>query len=322
MNIDVIIVFSYLALTLAYGLYVGRGVKNISEYAIGNRDFTTPILVGTIIATAASSSGFFIDITKSYEDGLYNLLATLGLIIIMFFMAYVVAPRMKPFFGNLSVSEMMGSVYGKEVRIVSAIAVIIANSGLVAIQIKVLSINLVYFLGINPDIAVLGTALIVVTYSAFGGIRAVTLTDFVQFATFIIALPLLYTFFWWKLDLPQNTQNLDALTSHLFKFDKEKFNYYMMLFLYLLISTMYAPEVQRMLMAKNTDQIKKSYSRAAILLLCLTFLSTIIGSLVYVGSPNLSEDGILPFIIDSLTIPGLKGAFFAGILAMAMSTAD
>ena len=322
MNIDVIIVFSYLALTLAYGLYVGRGVKNISEYAIGNRDFTTPVLAATIIATAASSSGFFINITKSYEDGLYKLLATSGQILFMFFAAYYIAPRMTTFFGKLSISEIMGSIYGKNIRILSSIPIIFTSVGFVAIQIKVLSTILSHFVGIDPQIAIIFTALTIIIYSAFGGIRAVTLTDFVQFGTFMVAVPLLYAFFWWQLDLPQNTVNRGALIDHLFHFDESKFNYYFMLFLYFLIPIMYATEVQRMLMAKDAEQIRSSYSIAAKLLLALICLLSMIGGLVYVVNPNLNEQQILPFILDQLRFPGLKGALFIGILAMAMSTAD
>ena len=322
MSVDVIIVFSYLILTLAYGLYVGRGVKNISEYAIGNRDFTTPILAATIIATYASSSGFFINITKSYADGFYKLFATSGLIFFMFFTAYFIAPRMKPFFGKLSIPEILGSIYGKNIRILSSIPVIIISSAFVAIQIKVLSTTITHFSGIDPQITVLFTALIIVIYSAFGGIRAVTLTDFIQFGTFMVAVPLLYAFFWWQLELPQNTSNRDALISHLFYFDENKFNYYMMIFLYFMISTLYAPDVQRMLMARDTEQITKSYSIAAKLLLGLLFLISMIGALVYVINPNLEEKQVLPFIMEKLTMPGLKGALFTGILAMSMSTAD
>ena len=322
MSVDVLIIFGYLILTLLYGLYVGRDVKNISEYAVGGRDFTTAILAATIVATFASSSGFFINITKSYADGLFNLLATSGQILFVLFIAYFIAPRMKPYFGSLSVAEMIGTVYGQNIRIFSSIPVIIKSAGFVAIQIKVLSTTITHFSGIDPQLAVLFTAVIIVTYSAFGGIRAVTLTDFVQFGTFMVTIPLLYAYFWSDLGLPGNTDNKNALIDHLFNLDGNKFNYYLMLFFYFMIPKMNAPDVQRMLMARDTHQISQSYKIAAKLLSAIIVLLSIIGSLVYVTNPELDESEILPFIIEKFNYPGLRGVLFSGIIAMAMSTAD
>lgn len=75
-NIDSVIFIGFLVINLAVGLFYGRGVKNIKDYALGGRNFTTAALVSTIVATWASGSGFFITMSKTYSDGLYYVFAS------------------------------------------------------------------------------------------------------------------------------------------------------------------------------------------------------------------------------------------------------
>ena len=43
-SLDYTIVAVYLALTLIFGLWSGRNIKNMREYAVGERNFTTTTL--------------------------------------------------------------------------------------------------------------------------------------------------------------------------------------------------------------------------------------------------------------------------------------
>ena len=77
-NLDAGIVVFFLALTLAVGLGHGKSVKNIKDYALGGRNFSTTALVATIVATFASGSGFMVTLSRTYSDGLEHLLGALG----------------------------------------------------------------------------------------------------------------------------------------------------------------------------------------------------------------------------------------------------
>ena len=63
-NIDTVVFIVFLTLNLVVGLYYGRGVKNIKDYSLGNRNFSTGALVSTIVSTCVTGSGFFIILTK------------------------------------------------------------------------------------------------------------------------------------------------------------------------------------------------------------------------------------------------------------------
>ena len=322
MNIDAIIVFGYLLLTLILGLYWGRGVKNISDYALGGRNFSTSVLSTTIIATYASASGFFVQISRSYDDGIYMLIGFVGQLIGILFFAYYVSRKMDRFVGKLSVAEMMGDLYGKNLRILSSLPIFLVSGGLVAVQIKVLSSTMAYFTNINDLLCIVITALVIIIYSAFGGVRAVTNTDYVQFLTFAVAIPIIFLIVYSSLELPNNQANKQDLIDHLFKLDQQKFPHYAILFIYFVVPSFSPPIIQRMLMAKNTHQIYRSFEIAAITLFAMATLSCIIGGMIHVSNPNLENKEVFGYLIDNYTYPGLKGLLLIGILALAMSTAD
>ena len=71
MNIDSAIFIGFLVVNIIFGLASSRGIKDIKEYAIGNRDFSTAAIVSTIGATWISGAMFFTVISESYTNGLY-----------------------------------------------------------------------------------------------------------------------------------------------------------------------------------------------------------------------------------------------------------
>lgn len=322
MNIDAFLVFSYLILTLILGIYWSRNIKDISDYALGGKNFPTFVLAATIIATHASASGFFLDVTKSYEDGIYKLLATTGQTFRLLFTAYFIAPRMVEFSGKLSVADMMGDLYGKKIRIFSSLPIFLVTAGFVAVQIKVLSSTLEYFTEISKFECIILTSIIVLPYSIFGGVRAVIFTHVIQFITFAIAIPLIFLIVYSHLELPSNAINSKLLINHLLNLDIDKRGYYIVLFTYLAIPSLGPPIVQRLLMAKNTNQMLESYKISAFSLLFFLILFNFLGAMIFVSNPNLEPNLVMGYLIDQFTYPGLKGLFLIAIIALAMSTAD
>ena len=85
MSFDSYIFLGILIMTVIMGLYSSKNIKTIKEYAIGNRDFSTVVLVCTIVATWLSGDDFFIFISESYSHGLYFIFACVfgGLILFL-----------------------------------------------------------------------------------------------------------------------------------------------------------------------------------------------------------------------------------------------
>lgn len=116
---------------------------------------------------------------------------------------YFIAPRIGEFLGALSIADVLGNLYENKVRFIAAISSTFNCIGKVTAQFKVSSTILQLFFGISSFYATLASSIIIIIYSAFGGIGAVTFTDIIQFATFGTIIPIIALVIWRSFDDPQ-----------------------------------------------------------------------------------------------------------------------
>jgi Na+/proline symporter len=91
----------------------------------------------------------------------------------------------------VSIADALGELYGRFVQFFSAASGILNLIGGLAIQFTVISKILALMLDIEGLWVTVVASAIVIVYSSFGGIKAVTFTDVVQFATFGVFIPVL-----------------------------------------------------------------------------------------------------------------------------------
>ena len=326
-NIDSLIFISFLFINFVAGLYYGRGVKNIKDYAIGNSNFSTMTIAATLVATWMSGSVFFAYITESYNNGLYFIWVTLGDGIFFLIMAYFFSLRLGEFLGKLSIAEAMGDLYGQKVRVITAIAGCIGTSGVMAAQLKVSGLLFEYSFGAPSSYGIIIGALIIGIYSAFGGIKSVTFTDVIQLFTFGTIIPTLAFFIYETLDnidLVFHTLKTNDLFNYkeVFDFTRPKSFYYLTLFIYFIFPFFQPAIFQRIAMAKNVMQVKKSFIIAGITCFFIVSTITFIGVLVLSINPNLKTEEIVKNVIFEYSYVGLKGLTITGIMAMLMSSVD
>ena len=325
--IDIVIVVIFLVTTLVVGIGSSSKIKTIQDYALGGRNFTTGALVATIVATYASGSGFFIELHKTYSDGLFFIVAILCYALSLFTTAYLFVPKMGEFLGNLSVADVMGDLYGKEVRIITAIAGIIGALGGVAVQFKVFGNITAYFASISPTEATIYAGIIVTIYSALGGVRAVTKTDILQFFTFGFVLPMIAITMWNQMyydghSMSKIFTSSNFQLSELTNSNNPKFWPMISLMFYFSIPTFYPAAFQRILIGRDLHQVKKAFIISAFLLILVILTTCWISILVFNVNDSLESSQLLGFIIDNYAYNGLKGLVIIGIIAMTMSTAD
>jgi Na+/proline symporter/signal transduction histidine kinase len=326
-NIDSAIFIGFLIVNLAVGIFYGRGIKTIKEYAIGKRNFSTATLAATITATWISGSFFTISVSETYKEGLWFFCASLGEVAALPITAIFLAPRIKEFFDSLSVAEVMGNLYGKKVRIVTAVCSIAQAIGMTALQIKVFSTIFSHFLSMSNIAATLISSFVVITYSTIGGIRSVTFTDIIQFLTFGLSIPIFAIFVWQAFGstelIIEVFETNPAFDYHeLLNIHNIKFLPSLFLFFYFAIPGLNSTMFQRILMAKNTEQVRYSYLVAALACLFIHVISSFIGLIVLSHNPTLPPNNVAMYVIDNYSFTGLKGFAIVGIMAMIMSTAD
>ncbi len=326
-NIDIAIVVSFLLLTILVGMGHGKDVKTLKDYALGGRNFSNAALISTIVATWASGSGFMTTLNMTFSDGLSFLLASVGGGISAIILAIYLVPRMNEFLGKMSIAEAMGDMYGLQVRVITAIAGTIGSIGVIAVQFKVFGNVIGNFLSISAVESIILAGGITTFYSAFGGIRAVTFTDMLQFFTFGVILPLL-SFVIWNDFYSHGHSVISGLSESKFNFQtvfsiqNPKYWDIILLFVYFSIPTISAPIFQRIAVGKDLEQVQKAFIISGIFLILIEVLIAWIPFLIHTMDSSIQKSALLSHIINTYSYQGLKGAFIAALIAFTMSTAD
>ncbi|CAH2560173.1 sodium:solute symporter family protein [Cardinium endosymbiont of Oedothorax gibbosus] len=316
---------AFLGLTLVAGLYVNQKATTFREYAVGNKRFRTTTLVVTALATVFGGGSLMREMPNIYSLGLHHIV-TLLMIPVGFWTVSLLGLRMGPFMGHLSVAETIGSVYGKYPRAIAALLGICFSIGVVAIQISVMSSAIGMCIdSIDPRIVTVLATLILITYAMLGGVRAITVTDILQFATFTVIIPLVIKFVFVKTGksflevilLLKKQEKFQFGT--LFQFDKKLLK----LVLWVLLTPFLLSPVllQRVYMASGPIQARKVLLRVTLFRVIIVGYIISIGLLVFVWDPTLSVTEIWPYILAAMS-PPYKGCVVIGLLGMTMSTAD
>ena len=331
MSLDLSIVMAFLIANLSFGLLSGRGIKNIKEYALGGRNFSTATIVATIAATWIGGSNFSITIAETHKQGIFFLVCSLAEAVSFWLIAYFYAPRMGEFLGKLSIAEAMNDIYKNNyVRAIIAIFSTVPAIGRVAMQFLVLQSILNLWLGMSGIYAAAVSSLIIITYSSFGGIKAVTFTDLIQFFTFGVVIPMVVFLVWKSFsdnEIIINTVMTDPLFNYNSISDGEKQGIIDTLYLclFLMVPLLDPAIFQRISMAKNITQVSRSFIIAIFfILICDALVHTVIGVLFRADASivELNADNVVQYVMDHYLSYGLKGIFVVGIMAMVMSTAD
>jgi len=325
-SIDTALFIVFLGVNLTIGLIAGRRVKSLRDFSIGNKDFSTATVTSTIVATWIGGGFMFYALKNIYTSGLQFIIVTTGGTLCLLFTGQILAVRMGEFLNNLSVAEAMGDLYGRAVRVITAISGILGSIAYMAVQFQVIAKMLTLLLGFQGPWVTIAAASIVIFYSAFGGIRSVLITDLLQFIVFSIFIPILALVVWNHLKNPAKVAATLAINP-IFSFKEvigwnTKFLSALGLMLYFIVPGMEPAIFQRVAMAKNLEQVKKSFTYAAGIRLLIVLSVAWIAVLLLSDNPGLDPNSLVNYIISEYAYPGLKGLIAVGITAMAMSSAD
>lgn len=322
----ILLVFTLYLLILSYR-DIGKS-KNINAYAIGQRSFSTFALGATITATFVSGSGFVLDLTEFYTNGWKFLLPVLCMIISFVLMAIYIVPKMERFLGKTSVATIMGEEYGQVVRVITAITGVLALSGMISIQFKIMG-NVVHTF--IPDLSwqvwAIIFGMITTSYTILGGIHSVVHTDIIQSVCFCISILIGTTILYIKiLGLPlEEVAQVDRYhfdIMSVFDLRGQELESMILLGLYFLIPGMAPNVVQRISMGFSVSQVKKSYLYSSLLILIVILYTCLISYLLFEANLGKPIDNILEHFLKIFTMPGTKAIVIIGIISMCMSTAD
>lgn len=183
-------VIAYLLLSIAVGLYAATRVHTATDYVAAGRRLPLYVVTATVFATWFGSetvlgiSGTFLD------EGLRGLWsdpfgASLCLILVGLFFA-------RPLYrmNLMTLGDYYRQRYGRTVEMLCSIAIVLSYLGWVSAQITALGLvfNILSGGAISNEAGMFIGAAIVLTYTLFGGMWSVALTDFMQMTVIVAGL--------------------------------------------------------------------------------------------------------------------------------------
>ncbi|WP_309626127.1 sodium:solute symporter family protein [Methylibium sp.] len=190
------LVFVYLLITIAIGLWAGRRVKTTADFAVAGRHLPLVMIVTTTFATWFGSETVLGIPAKFVQGGLGGVIedpfgAGSCLILVgLFFAAKLYKMSL------LTISDYYRERYGKSVEIICSLIIILSYLGWVSAQVTALGLvfNLLSDGAISVALGmVIGTASIL-AYTLFGGMWSVAVTDFIQMIILVVGLTVIAVF--------------------------------------------------------------------------------------------------------------------------------
>ncbi len=321
--IDIFIVLTYLAVTIIVGFIYGRSVKSIRDFSVADKTFPTAALVATIFASWMGGDDLIGITERIYSVGVIFLVVQWAQLISLAIHAYIIAPKiLKDFEDKISIGEIMGELYGDVGKFTAGVSNILFAIGYIAVQVSAIGYVCNLFWGISHLYGTILGSVIIIAYSAFGGIRSVVFTDILQFGVLIIAIPLMANF------LLYDVGGLETLIAKLPEFHKtidpsrDDFMFYVVMFVVCAFPYFNPILIQRILMAKDTKQASDSLITSGLLFVPFYTAITIIALTAVLKFPSIDPNLAFLNSLHFSLPPVLKGLAVSGVLAVIMSTAD
>ena len=332
------IIFGFIIFNLIAIFFTRHKPRTLREVAQGtgyNKLKEFPLVL-TIVATFCSSSLFVNGIEQTYMGGLKYIIYVVLLVLSAALVIFIVIPKMVHV-GSLTFFEWMGYFYGKNIRTVMAIGEFLGNCGFFAVQLRLIVKASQIAFGCDKftcDIIMITATIILIFYSAYGGLSAVARTDVIQFFFFFTVILILcmrvlvvehengililFSGHDPKMQIQPLFSNFDVAIATISLWIKGIF------------PPLCTQQFQRITITKNKWQGMRIWGLAVVIYGLAYFLVTLIGLqvLAATGGKNLITGGamqqndLLPYIANKYNFAGLKGLIFVCMVSLGMSTAD
>jgi SSS family solute:Na+ symporter len=320
--IDFVVVCAYFLLTLVIGIFYGKNVDSLRDFAVSHRNYSTSVMVATLFATVIGGGSTFGVSTKVFSVGILFVLAFYGAVLNKMVVAQFIAPKIGKFQKFTSIGDSMHSIYGKQGRIITGLCIIFVSIGSIGSQVAAVGFVSQYLMGIPYIYGVLIGFGVLIFYSSFGGVRSVIATDVFQFVLILVFVPIVFLIGVNKVGgISQLLNSLPQEKLLLFP-NSVDFKKAFTMFVVMSFSALDPSFIQRLIIAKNIKQAIQITKITGYLSIPLFTIMGAIGLVAFVLNPNIDPNHALAYLVDNALPVGLKGLAIAGLLAALMSTAD
>ena len=315
-----IIFLAYVAILIAISIMVK--VTTLKRFIVGDKILSTKTLVVTIVATFYGATAIFGGVSLTYQTGLgviwFMVPFYLGNIALIAFLLKRIASSEK-----YTLPDFLGSFYDK--KLVQASSIVLAIQALIPEAIiaggKLLSV----FMPMPLDIAMVIVGLVIIAYTAIGGIQGVIRTDVLQFALVLFILVIMVVFIFNKPSFNMPSDVISGISKEYFNpfsyISIQEIAVWFVLLFFLPITA--APLYQRFFASKSKTCSEKSVIYSVIIWMAIDSVVILLGFTALQLFPNLTDTDMAFIMLGVAILPNaLIGIFFIASLAIIMSTAD
>ncbi len=321
--LDYAIIISYLSAILLVGLWSGKGMKSLQEFSVSHRSYTSIVIFATLSASFIGGGFSIGNAEKVFRVGIVNIVVLWGFSLKELLVAKFIAPKMGNFPDVISVGDIMERGYGTMAKVITGFFSVFLCAGIVGAQVKAMGLIFNVFLDIKPIWGILIGCGIVITYSTVGGMRAVVLTDVIQFCVLAVGIPAALVFGIVKLGgfsaikaaVPAGHFSIpgEAMTIGVFL---------SLFFTFLLGETLVPPYVQRLFIGKDATHTARGTMLSGIFSIPFFAITGAIGLVALALDPKLDPNLAMPTVISTVLPAGMRGIVIAGVISIVMSSAD
>ncbi len=324
--VDLVILTAYFAGMLAVGVYFKRRQSGLDEYFVGGRNMSARHIGLSVVAT---------DVGGGFSIGLGGLGFVLGLsaswllftgLVGAWMAAVLLVPRVKSLgvtHGHRSYPDFLGHRFGEPTRVLAAIVSAIGYAGFTGAQLLAGGKLASAAFGLDLHTAVIVMSVVIVGYTALGGLEAVVYTDTVQWSILFVGLLFLA--------LPMAVSaagGLDAVRAavpdgHL-RLDNVGWSQLAtwavtIIPIWFVAMTLY----QRIHASRDVATARRAWFVAGLLEYpAMAFMGAALGTVARVLYPTADPEMGLPLVIRDVLPLGVTGLVLAAYFAAIMSTAD
>ena len=183
-SIDLAILAVYLAGVVFLGLWIGRKAASVADFVVGGRNRPWWLILFSIVATETSTVTFLSIPGFAYSRDMTWLQIPLGFLIGRFAVVFLLLPQY--FKGSFYTAyDVLYQRFGGAAQKAASAMFIVTRSLADGLRLFLSSIVLQEMTGIPLHWAVMVMGVATIVYTFFGGIRAVLVTDLVQFVIYI-----------------------------------------------------------------------------------------------------------------------------------------
>ena len=192
-NIDYLIIFLYLTMLVSIGFYAYKRDSSYEDFILAGRGMTTPMLISTMVSTYYGLDILFGSSEMAFNDGLMAFFGyALSTLVFYLFIAFYMADKLRSA-NFISLPEILEKAYGRKTSSIGAVSSMVYC--LPTTSLFALGRVSEFVFGIDAHYGAFILGGIALAYTLLGGLKAVAITDTIQFSlmciTVAVGVPLL-----------------------------------------------------------------------------------------------------------------------------------